>query len=350
MRQLGRRILSQKVAKVAKGDGFFGNLQRNEIKQKLPSPYCQKSPSPLAATIQQPNEPKERNLIIMESRYKETETLGILGIIGNIFLLLLKGIVGIITNSQAMIADAINSAGDIFASLMTFIGNKISSKPQDTDHNFGHGKAEYIFSMIISFSMIIAAITLFINAIKTLIYGDNVTFSWLLIIICLVTIITKLALYIYSKIIYKKHNNILVLANMNDHRNDCIVTTFTLISSILILFDITWFDAITCMGITVWILYTGCEIFLESYNVLMDKSIDFESEHKIRQMITNYPEIKRIENLSSSPLGYDYLIVITIAIDGNISTFESHKIADRLEQDILNLENIHTVHIHIHPV
>ena len=286
----------------------------------------------------------------MESRFKDTENLGVLGIIGNIFLLIIKGIIGIITNSQAMIADSINSAGDIFASLMTFIGNKISSKPDDKDHNFGHGKAEYIFSLIISISMVIAAITLLTNAVKSLIYGNDVTFSWFLIAICIVTIITKLCLYLYSKKIYKKYNNILVLANMNDHRNDCIVTTFTLLSSILILFNITWFDAVTCIGISIWILYTGWKIFLESYNILMDKSIDIESEEKILELVKKYPEIKNVETFSSSPLGYQYLIVMTINIDGNISTFESHKIADDLEKEILKLDNIHAVHIHINPI
>lgn len=286
----------------------------------------------------------------MESRFKDTENLGVLGIIGNIFLLIIKGIIGIITNSQAMIADSINSAGDIFASLMTFIGNKISSKPDDKDHNFGHGKAEYIFSLIISISMVVAAITLLTNAVKSLIYGNDVTFSWFLIAICIVTIITKLCLYLYSRKIYKKYNNILVLANMNDHRNDCIVTTFTLLSSILILFNITWFDAVTCIGISIWILYTGWKIFLESYNILMDKSIDIESEEKILELVKKYSEIKNVETFSSSPLGYQYLIVMTINIDGNISTFESHKIADNLEKEILKLDNIHAVHIHINPI
>ena len=286
----------------------------------------------------------------MESRFKDTENLGVLGIIGNIFLLIIKGIIGIITNSQAMIADSINSAGDIFASLMTFIGNKISSKPDDKDHNFGHGKAEYIFSLLISISMVIAAITLLTNAVKSLIYGNDVTFSWFLIIICVVTIITKLSLYIYAKKIYKKYNNILVLANMNDHRNDCIVTTFTLLSSILILFNITWFDAVTCIGISIWILYTGWKIFLESYNILMDTSIDSASEKKILELIKKYPEIKNVEKFSSSPLGSQYLIVLTLNIDGNISTFDSHKIVDDLEQDILKLDNIHAVHIHINPI
>lgn len=286
----------------------------------------------------------------MESRFKDTENLGILGIIGNVFLLIIKGIIGIATNSQAMIADSINSAGDIFASLMTFIGNKISSKPDDKDHNFGHGKAEYIFSLLISISMVIAAITLLTNAVKSLIYGNDVTFSWLLIIICLVTIITKFCLYIYARKIYKRYNNILVLANMNDHRNDCIVTSFTLLSSILVLFNITWFDAVTCIGISIWILYTGWKIFLESYNILMDKSIDSESEEKILELVKKYPEIKNVEKFSSSPLGSEYLIVLTINIDGNISTFDSHKIADNLEKEILKLNNVHAVHIHINPI
>lgn len=71
-------------------------------------------------------------------RYKSTKIAGILGIIGNIFLLVIKAFVGFISKSQAMIADSVNSASDIFASLMTFIGNKIASKPGDADHNFGH--------------------------------------------------------------------------------------------------------------------------------------------------------------------------------------------------------------------
>jgi len=82
-------------------------------------------------------------------RFKAGKIASILGIIGNIFLLIIKVVVAFISNSQSMIADAINSAGDIFSSLMTYIGNKISSKAADEDHNLGHGKAEYIFSMFI---------------------------------------------------------------------------------------------------------------------------------------------------------------------------------------------------------
>ena len=84
-----------------------------------------------------------------EDKFVITKKAGIYGIVGNNILLIIKAIVGFATRSQAMIADSVNSAGDIFASLMTFIGNKIASAPHDDDHNFGHGKAEYIFSMFI---------------------------------------------------------------------------------------------------------------------------------------------------------------------------------------------------------
>ena len=86
----------------------------------------------------------------INNRYKSVKKASILGIIGNVFLLIIKGAIGIISNSQAMIADALNSASDIFASIMTFIGNKIASIPSDDDHNLGHGKAEYIYSLLIS--------------------------------------------------------------------------------------------------------------------------------------------------------------------------------------------------------
>lgn len=91
------------------------------------------------------------------NKFRATKIAGVLGILGNVFLLVIKAIVGFASNSQAMIADSINSAADIFASLMTFVGNRIASEPQDKNHNFGHGKAEYIFSLLISISMIVAS-------------------------------------------------------------------------------------------------------------------------------------------------------------------------------------------------
>lgn len=177
-------------------------------------------------------------------RYDSAKRAGIFGILGNIFLLIIKTIVGISSNSQAMIADAANSAGDIFASLMTFIGNKIASEPNDKTHNFGHGKAEYIFSLFISISMIFVGIKLLYDSSLSLIYKETFTFSWFLIVICIITIFVKFLLYLYTKTLAQKYNNILLEANMKDHRNDCIVTTCTLVSILLGLYGFYLFDGI----------------------------------------------------------------------------------------------------------
>lgn len=285
-----------------------------------------------------------------EERFNLTKKAGIYGIVGNIFLLIIKAIVGFLFKSQAMIADSFNSAGDIFASLMTFIGNKISSAPHDEDHNFGHGKAEYIFSMFIGISMIFVAAKLFYDSISTLILGSNLEFSWLLIIVCILTIITKFALFIYTKRASKKYNNILLESNMKDHKNDCIVTTFTLISIILSLFGIYWFDSVVGIGISIWIGYTGISIFLESYNVLMDISVDEKTKDLILDIIHTYKEIKKVESISSSPVGAQYIIFITVCLDSNMSTFESHSLANGIEETVSKLDNVYKTIVHVEPI
>ena len=288
----------------------------------------------------------------MEERYKKAQKVGILGITCNIFLLIIKSIIGILTNSQSMIADSVNSAGDVFSSLMTFIGNKIASKPKDDSHNLGHGKAEYIFSLFISLSMILAAIKLLINSTISLIYyNEKYKFSWMLIIVCLITICIKFLLYLYTHSLSKKYNNLLVEANAKDHRNDCFVTTFTLIASLLSLKKIIWFDGVVGIGISIWICITGLKIMLESISVLMDEAINDESKNKILNIINTNSEIKGIQHFNSTPVGYKYQISFTIFVDGNLSTYESHEIANRLEKEIIEkVEEVYLVVIHVNPI
>ena len=285
----------------------------------------------------------------MNERTEKTKNAGIYGIIGNVFLLIIKAIVGFVSKSQAMIADSINSAGDIFASLMTFIGNKIASEPDDEDHNLGHGKAEYIFSMFISISMILVSAKLLYDSVMTLILGSELKFSWFLVIVCIITIITKISLYIYVRRINKKYKNILLEANMEDHRNDCIVTTFTLISVLLTRVNIYWFDSIVGIGISIWICYTGVKIFLESYNVLMDRSVDEKTKDIILDLAHSYKDIKSIKDIISSPVGYKYIIFLTIQVDGEMSTKNSHNLADCLELDISKLEKVYKAIVHVEP-
>lgn len=285
------------------------------------------------------------------NRFKSTKLASILGILGNIFLMIIKGMAAILTGSQAMIADAFNSAGDIFSSLMTYIGNKISSKPRDDDHNLGHGKAEYIYSMLISISMILMAFIILKDSFVSLINGKTYDFSIWLIVVCITTIIVKFLLYIYTNKVYKKYNNLLVKANSKDHFNDMIVTSVNLISCLLSLKGIYFLDGVVGIIISLWIMYTSIKLFIESYNVLMDKSISIETKNEVYEIIDRHKDIKKVIHFNSTPVGYKYQISFTIYVDGNMSTFESHDIANKLEKEIIKeIDEIYLVIIHVNPI
>lgn len=284
-------------------------------------------------------------------KFKDIKIASVLGIVGNTFLLIIKGIIGFITGSRAMIADSLNSASDIFSSIMTFIGNKIASIPSDDDHNLGHGKAEYIYSLLISIVMIFVSLFTIKDSITSLVNKTIYEFNVFLIIVCFITIIIKFLLFIFTNSLYKKYNSLLIKANSKDHFNDCILTLLNLVSIILSYFGIYYIDGIVGIIISLFILITGIKIFIESYDVLMDKSISNDTKKKVIDIINNHKEIKKINHFNSTPVGYRYYISFTIFVDGNLSTFDSHDIADRLEKEITNsIDDIYLTVIHVNPI
>lgn len=285
------------------------------------------------------------------NKYKMIKKASILGIICNIFLLIIKGIVGFMTNSMSMIADSFNSAGDIVSSLMTYIGNKISSVPSDHDHNLGHGKAEYIYSMLISIIIFMMSYQVCKDSLSALINQHRYDFSIALIIVCVITIIIKFCLYIYTNKLAKKYNNLLIKANANDHRNDMLLTFLNLIAIILSLKKIYFFDGLVGIIISIWIFISGIKIFKESYDILMDKSLDIETKEKVYKIIKTHKEIKKVQHFNSTPIGYQYQISFTIFVDGTLSTFESHEIANNLEKEInKKIPEIYLTVIHVNPI
>ena len=281
-------------------------------------------------------------------RFNAANKASILGILGNILLLVLKASIGFISNSQAMIADAFNSFGDVLSSLLTFIGNKISSKKADDDHHLGHGKAEYIYAFLISIIMLVTSAMVIKGAIVTYLNHTKIDFSIYLIIICIITIFVKFGLYLYTREVGKKHHNILVEANSKDHRNDCFITMMTLISSILGIYIV---DIIIGIIISLWIAYTAIKIFKESYDVLMDKAMDDITEEKVLEIVKKHDEVLKIQHFNSTPVGYKYQISFTIFVDGKLSTFESHEIADSLEKEInKEIPEIYLSVIHVNPM
>lgn len=282
--------------------------------------------------------------------FKSVAGVGMLGVIGNLFLSFIKLVSGVLFSSQAMIADAVNSLMDIFASFMTLMGGRISSKPRDQDHQFGHGKAEFVFSLFVSMSMIAGGLFIFLSSLKSMIVGKGVEFSYLLFGTCLVTILVKFFLYCSTREVFLDTKSLLVYSNMIDHRNDMIITSFTLLSVIFSYFSISLFDSIVGMGISIVICFSGLKIFLESYRVLMDCALSSEDARKMQDFILKQKGVEGITKFETAPAGQQYMLILSILVDGNLTTFESHHIADELEKHILNtFPSILLVTIHVNP-
>ena len=283
-------------------------------------------------------------------RYNTAKKVSVIGMISNLFLLIIKFLVALVSHSEAMIADAFNSAGDIFSSLLTFIGNKIASRPWDKNHNLGYGKAEYIYSIFIAISMIYIGLNLFYMSFKSLFTPNEYHFSIYLIVVCIITIIIKLILYLYTKNVGKKVHNLLIIANAIDHKNDCLLTIGNLIASICAMNNIFWVDSLIGIVISSWILYSGLKIFLEAYKILMDRSIDEETKEKVIEIVKKHPEVLKINHINSTPIGYQFQVNLTIFVDGNMTTFESHEIANNIEKELIKLDIISLAVIHVNPM
>lgn len=284
------------------------------------------------------------------TREKCIKTVSIIGVIANVFLLGIKGVIGFISGSQAMIADSLNSAGDIFASFMSYVGAKLALKPKDKNHPYGHGKAEYIFSFIISISMILASIFMIKTSIESIVYKKAVIFSYTLLVICVVTIFTKVILYIYTKNKYKETNSILVKASMEDHRNDIFVTVGTLIGVISSYFGIYIVDSVIGIIISFWIIYVGINLLRDSYIVLMDTSLDEKAYEDIIKLVESDENILHVDDVLSKPVGNKYIIILKISMDGDMKLEKAHNIGGKIKEDLINkYDYITDVITHINP-
>lgn len=282
-------------------------------------------------------------------RYSATKRVAVLGIGANILLLVLKLVIGIMSKSQAMIADGFNSAGDVFASVMTYLGNRISSLPQDKDHPYGHGKAEYIFSMIISFSLLLVTFQIFKNSLESIINRESFVFSWWLVGVASITIILKAALWRYTLNAGKKWDSLLILANSEDHRNDILVTSSTLLGIILGTRGIYWVDGAVGIGISLWIGYTGIRIFISAYNVLMDTNIDQKYVDSLIRDIESIDGVDHVDSINAKPIGVSFIIIVKVSVSGTLTVEQGHAIAAQIKSKVKGNKNVGDVVVHVNP-
>jgi len=279
----------------------------------------------------------------------EVKKVGIIGIIANMFLLSIKFITGIIFKSQGLIADAINSFGDVFSSIVTFVGGKISSKPADNDHEFGHGKAEFVASLLIGIFMVFVSFKTITSGAKSIINNETLTFSIILFLTPIITIIVKSMLYMYCKRLSKANNSLLLEANAKDHRNDILLSIGVLVGIICGKFGYGFVDGMVGIAISGVIIVTGITIIKEAYDVLIDKCIDADKVDEIRKNIESVPGVNHIDSIKSKPTGTLHMIIVKVSVNPDMTVRESHKVAGIIREKVCQNEDVYDAVVHINP-
>ena len=181
---------------------------------------------------------------------------GIVGVVLNLLLFAGKFIAGILSGAISITADAFNNLTDAGSSIVTFIGFKLSSKPTDRDHPFGHGRMEYVSGFIVSMIIFLVGFELIKSSVEKLINPTEIVFSYLAVIILGVSVLVKLYMYIYNRNIAKKINSVSVKATAKDSLNDCIATF--VVALCFVLYKLTGFNADGIAGNCVIRCGSGC--------------------------------------------------------------------------------------------
>ena len=288
---------------------------------------------------------------VTELRTRTSVLAGVLGIICNLVLFIIKLLVGMAMSSIAIISDAFNNLSDTGTSVVSIIGAKLSAKRPDREHPFGHGRMEYVFSLIVSFIIILVGFELLKTSVTKLFRPGEVALSPLLTIILCISVPIKLWMYSYNKYLGKGINSRVLLAAARDSVNDAIATSAVIISTVFgKLFNLQWLDGAVGVVVSLVIMYSGLKISFDTIGILLGVAPEKEIIEGIRACILNTPGIFGVHDL----IVHDYgpgrcLASVHAEVPEDCDVVEIHEVIDALEQRIEAELGIHIV-IHMDPV
>ena len=272
------------------------------------------------------------------------------GITVNIFLSIVKLIVGLIANSISIVSDALNNITDIGSSLVTMIGFKLSQKSSDKDHPWGHGRMEYITGFIVDMLIILVGFELFKSSIDKIIHPELPNINTITIILLVVAIFAKLWLFLFYKKIAKIIDSAALKGAAYDSISDTISTTAVLASAIVARFAEVSIDGFVSLLVSIFILITGFKATKEMIDMLIGTAPDKEFVKDIYKFVERYKEIVGIHDIMVHDYGPGRKIVsfhAEVPADGNIC--EVHDIIDGIEQDMFKKFGCITT-IHMDPI
>lgn len=293
-----------------------------------------------------------------KEREKKIYRVTLMGSVVNVILLVFKFIAGILGGSAAMIADAVHSLSDFLTDIVVIAFVRISSKPEDEDHDYGHGKYETLATSIIGLALLMVGLYIFYNGARQIwdvMHGAEIEQPGLVALIAaIVSILLKEWTYRFTVNVGKKVESQAVIANAWHHRSDALSSIGTAIGiGGAILLGKGWavLDPIAALVVSVFIVKTALGLLSTSSGELLEKSLPKEVEKKIVDIVESEPEVSEVHHLCTRRIGNNIAIEMHIRMPGEISLKDSHTRASNIERKLRQHFGEHThINLHVEPL
>ena len=274
----------------------------------------------------------------------------IVGIICNLLLFALKYIMGTLSNSIAVVSDAFNNLSDAASCIVTLLGYKMAAKPADKNHPFGHGRMEYLISLIIAAVILVMGLELLKDSFLKIIHPEEVKFSFIALVSLIASIGVKLWMSLFNTNLGKKINSSAMLATAKDSRSDVIATSATVAALLLSTVTDHPIDGFMGLLVSVFILKSGIEIIKDTVDELLGKPADPEVIREIRELVCCDERIIGIHDLIIHNYGPGNMIGSCHAeVKSNEDFTAAHDLIDRIEHEIHKQLKI-SMTIHMDPI
>lgn len=294
--------------------------------------------------------------VASEQRRRKSMLAVQIGLAANILLAALKTVVGVVGQSPALLADGINSTSDVAYGIVVSIFVRLSGKPADREHPYGHDQLESVAAVVVGAFVVTTAIAIFWHSVDTAYElltlpekaaGASALALW----IALFTILLKSGLAVWTYGLSRTTRNAAVHALAQDHRNDIFASSAAAIGIFFGRLGFPWIDPLAGAVVSLIILHTGVDILRSATSDLMDTLPGRELAEEIREALRNVYGVEAIEEVHAHRFGPYLMINLTIGIDGALSVVEGDRIATEVEKTLLvEIEFLRRVYVHYHPV
>lgn len=276
-----------------------------------------------------------------KEREKQVIKTSIIGISANLFLVLFKAIIGILSNSIAIILDAVNNLTDAISSIITIIGTKIAIKKPDKKHPFGHGRVEHLSAMIIAVIVSYAGLTSLIESVKKIMKPTTPKYTTISLIIIIVCIFVKIFLGLYFKKIGKKTKSDSLKNSGQDALMDSVISFSTLLAAIIFkMFNISIEAYLACI-ISVVIIKTGFDMLRETISEILGKRIDSTIAKEIKETVNSFEEVHGAYDLMLNSYGPTVLMgSIHIEVDDTMTAIEIDELTRKIIEKVLKKHKV----------